>query len=78
MDRTQTVDECLWVIDEDDLRKRTVDAVWPVSPWKFRVNSFLARNPWSSFLMTILSGFIKNLILLTPFFVFKILSSMSS
>ena len=45
MDRTQTVDECLWVIDEDDLRKRTVDAVWPVSPWKFRVNSFFGQEP---------------------------------
>ena len=54
MDRTQTVDECLWVIDEDDLRKRTVDAVWPVSPWKFRVTFIFWPGISGWLLMTIL------------------------
>jgi hypothetical protein len=37
MDRTQTADECLWVIDENDLKNRSIDAVWPVSAWRFKV-----------------------------------------
>ncbi len=30
-------DECLWVIDSDDLRDRTIDATWPLSGWKEQV-----------------------------------------
>jgi hypothetical protein len=42
MERQQSLDECLWVIDDDDLRKRSIDAAWPVSAWRFKVKAGFA------------------------------------